>query len=137
MSNDYPWADIGTCTEWAAEARIPTWDGDRSDFPQPPRLLHVGHRHVEAPDSAGGFVRLMAQVMVDRSAADGACTEQHLGAAGFTAAEITLYADRARERARQHTATRDGTAAGRHQVQQLKPVRPVFRVPARSEHHHA
>lgn len=127
-----------TMTEWQADALIPDelWYG--GGFATARRTLHVGHRQVEAPDSGAGFVRLMALVMAERTAGDGACTEQHLGAAGFTAAEIALYTDRARERARLHTATRAGASRGRpHRVQQLRPVRPVFRVAARSERHHA
>lgn len=38
----------------------------------------------------------MAEVMQERSAANGCCTEADLVAAGFTLAEIATHADRAR-----------------------------------------
>jgi len=40
--------------------------------------------------------KLMADVMREREAADGACQSNHLRAAGFTEAEIWAYADDAR-----------------------------------------
>lgn len=124
---------LGVCSEWTAEALIPdaVWYGHGLERAPAPRLLHVGGHQVEAPDSAGGLVRLMALVMVDRTAGDGACTEAHLGAAGFTAPEIALYADRARAQARERIAARDGQAHGpAHRVAGLRPLRPVFRVRA-------
>lgn len=42
----------------------------------------------------------MARVMAERRASAGACTEDDLKAAGFTAAEIVSYADDARQMAR-------------------------------------
>jgi len=125
--------DTGIMTEWQADALIPReiWYAGWGDMPHA-RTLQIGGRRVEAPNTAGGFARLMAAVMVDRSAADGACTEQHLAAAGFTAGEIALHADRARELARDRIAAREGQSNGRHRVTCLKPIKPVVRVRAGS-----
>jgi len=40
--------------------------------------------------------KLMAEIMREREASDGACQSNHLRAAGFTDAEIWVYADDAR-----------------------------------------
>ena len=46
-----------------------------------------------------GMVAAMAEVMQDRAAASGACTEDDLLAAGFTEAEIAMHAPAARRAA--------------------------------------
>lgn len=119
-----------TTTEWAADARIPDaiW---YAGWRQAARTLTVGGRTVTAPDSAAGMVALMALVMTERSAGDGACTEADLAAAGFTSAEIASLADRARGLARHTTADRDGIAGALlHRVTRLRPQRLVVRVRA-------
>lgn len=127
----------GVMTEWAADALIPDaiwyagWDQLTA-----PRTLRIGAETVEAPDlatpdGAAAFVRLMALVMLERAAGDDACTDAHLAAAGFTAAEIARHADKARALARQLGATQAGAAAAPPQRPlRLKPVWPVFRRPA-------
>jgi hypothetical protein len=55
-----------------------------------------------------------AALMVERSAVDGACTEDHLGAAGFTRAEIAAHVEAARALAARVTA--DRTIARRTRV---------------------
>jgi hypothetical protein len=125
----------GIMTEWQADALIPDeiWYAGWRDAPRERPPLRIGAQPVPVPDTADGFIRLMARAMIERSAGDGACTEQDLAATGFTAAEIATYADRARTLARQVTATRDGQAATRQRAQRLKPARITWRVPARSE----
>ncbi|TXL72530.1 hypothetical protein FHP25_24865 [Vineibacter terrae] len=120
-------------TEWQADVQIPDalWYAGWHEQPTA-RTLQVGGRRVEAPHDAAGLARLMALVMTECAAADGACTEAHIAAAGFTADEIALYADRARELARRRTASRDGVGRA-HRVTKLKPLRPVFRIQARQE----
>ncbi|HEY3918825.1 MAG TPA: hypothetical protein VGL83_13585 [Stellaceae bacterium] len=78
-----------------------------------------------APRSAIATVARMARVMIDRSTASGACTDQDLIAAGFTKEEIDshrlaaaalaarLTADRVREKIKAAKARRKG---GKHAV---------------------
>ncbi|HJQ55976.1 MAG TPA: hypothetical protein VJ890_03665, partial [Vineibacter sp.] len=84
-----------TMTEWAADARIPddVWYASwRRRVGPPGRALQVGGQPISLPAGGDGddvLVPLMARVMLERSAGDDACTEAHLAAAGFTAAEQT------------------------------------------------
>lgn len=66
-----------------------------------PHADHAARAAVEGQSfaEASATVDLMADVMRERVAQDGACTVDHLSAAGFTAAEIAEYADIARGRA--------------------------------------
>lgn len=66
-------AGVSTCIEWADPA------------PPPPRFK-----------STSELIGKMARVMVDRAAASGACSEDDLAAAGFTAAEMQRHGQAAR-----------------------------------------
>jgi hypothetical protein len=61
---------------------------------------------VPPPRAARRCVGPMARIMVERSAASGACGEADLVVAGFTAAEIALHGEAARVLAARHTADR-------------------------------
>jgi hypothetical protein len=50
----------------------------------------------EPPQSDEAVIARMADTMEQRCAGSGACSESDLAAAGFTAAQITRFADRAR-----------------------------------------
>ncbi|WP_337996204.1 hypothetical protein [Oleispirillum naphthae] len=58
---------------------------------------------IEAQAARKGMTAVMAEVMQDRAAASGACTEDDLLAAGFTPEEIATHA-RAARRAAQRNA---------------------------------
>lgn len=71
--------------------------------PLPPADLKP--RRKPAPTPARTVSR-MATTMILCVSAAGACTEDDLRAAGFSAAEILAFADRARSEARRYTAER-------------------------------
>lgn len=62
-------------------------------------------------------IRIMAAVMARLAAGDGACTEEHLRAAGFTTPEIAAWRDTAAALARSetplHSAAPEGSASVR------------------------
>lgn len=95
---------MGVMNEWAADYGITTAEfvaANPGIYAPAPRTVWLVGRRVEVPDQAA-IVRVMARLMADGQAADGACTEDHLFAAGFTRAELRDHAEQARTMARRH-----------------------------------
>lgn len=67
----------------------------------PDEVFHLPRRR-----SPIQLVADMAQVMIDRAAASGACTEEHILAEGFTREELATHGDAARSRAFRLTSPR-------------------------------
>jgi hypothetical protein len=98
------------------------------DGPIPPEALRRARRlddNAPAPElpppappaprfrHASDFIFRMAEVMVARETASGACTEGDIAAAGFTLAEMSLYGEAARALAALITADRHAEAPPR------------------------
>lgn len=99
---------MGVMSEWQAEAGITVAEfvaANPGFYAPGPRTIRLGGRLVEVPDQAT-VVRVMARLMVDRQAVDGACTEADLSAAGFTRGEVRDLAEQARTLARRHVGDR-------------------------------
>lgn len=71
-------------------------------------------------------VALMVKTMQDREAANGCCTFQDLGAAGFSEAEVVAYRDEAREQLSNRNAV-DIWPPGRRQGHKLVRLAQAIR----------
>jgi hypothetical protein len=99
-----PSLSTGVMNEWQAEAGITLSEFVAVNpglYAPAPRTVWVGGYAVEVPNQKA-LIATMARLMADGQAVAGACTEDHLIAAGFTRAELRDLGEKARVLARHY-----------------------------------